>query len=111
MALDVLRAVYVSERDVVEARERRGVHVVRAADGDVLGLRARGARHELMRYQDGAPRGVGLHRADRDAHRVRIGISLLVGEKAPDVRGLEKRQHEEVDGAVRVGQRHRLDLP
>ena len=47
----VLRLMDVTERHIVEAFKDRCVHIVEPADHRLLGVRARGPRHELVREQ------------------------------------------------------------
>ncbi len=97
----------VAEGDVIKIVEHADIHIIRAADRQLLGVAARRARDELMRDQHIAARRVHIRRAEHRRHRVRIAFDFLVREKAAHLHRLEERQQINVYRAVLVRERQR----
>ena len=107
LAADLLRAVDVTEGDIIEIVEHADRHIVRAADRKLLGLAGHRARDELVRDQHIAARRVHVRRAEHRRHRVRIAFDVLIREETPHLHRLEERQQINIHRAVLVRQRQR----
>ena len=83
----------MTERDVIKAVESRSVHVVGAADGDILGIGALCAGDKLVGDDNVAVVFINLHLTHSDLDRVGVGFDFVIGIKAPDVRRLDEGQH------------------
>ena len=92
----------MSERHVVETVKHRCIHIVCAANAQLLRLTDSRAGHELVRDQHVARGKIGTHLRDRRAAGIRIALDRFIREEALYVRGLEKRQQPEMHGPVFV---------
>lgn len=93
----------VPQRHVVEIRKDAGVHIVGAADGDLLRLGAQRPSDELVGDKHIPRGGINLHLGDGGGHRVGVGGNFGIGEVPPHMGGLDEGQHVQVHGAERVG--------
>ena len=99
----------MAEGHIVDPVKGGGVHVVRAADRNVLRLGPRRTRDELMGDEDISLCRVHVHLFNGRAHGVCIRGDLAVREAAAHMRGLDKGQHVNVHGAVCIRQADRFD--
>ena len=77
---------------IVKGVKDAGVYIIRPAHGNLLRFRAGGPGDELVGYQHVAGLGVQVHGGDGGAEGVGVGVQLRIGEKAPELGGLQKGQ-------------------
>ena len=100
----------MAERDIVKAVKHGGVHVVGAADRNVLRVRAHAAGDELMRYKYIAHRRHHAHMLHGASQRVGIAFHRCIRIKAANVHRLDERKKEKVYLAESIRERHRFDM-
>ena len=109
-APDLLRAVEMAERDIVKAVKHGGVHIVGAADRNVLRVRADASGHKLMRHEHIACRRINVHMLHGAAERVSIALDRFLRVETADVHRLDERKKEKVYLAESIRERHRFDM-
>ena len=106
----LLWAVNVPQGHIVEGVKDSRIHVVRSAHGELLRVAPGSTGDKLMGHQHIADGRIHFHGLNGRRHRVRVGGDLPLGEAAPDMGGLHKRQQVELHRAVLVGEDHGFHL-
>ena len=114
VAPHTLRAMYMPKRHVVERVVYRHVHVIHAAQFDLIvgaiGRRAvRG--HQLMRQHNVAFSLVNSARTQHRTQSCRVVVAdFLIGEEPTHIAGLQKRQQPELHRPVLILKFHPLNF-
>ena len=98
------------ESRIIKGIKNRGVHIVGASHGNLLGIASAGSRHKLMGYQNISLIRVRSHFFQRCPDRIRIGDNFLIREVFSYLSRLHKRQKIQIHRARRILQHEGIHM-